>query len=230
MSHLRLGLLGRGISHSRSPALYRQLLPEPHTYELLDCAAASDVPSVDQLAQRFDGLNITAPWKELFFPYAVAAAQRWGAVNCLRFQAGTVTATNTDALALQELIPAMRATYQAQHFVVLGDGVMSRVFMRILGELGLSGEVRSRRKGDNIAQASFPASPGDARTIVVNACAREFEFQGDLGAGCVLWDLNYAHPAHTKRAAAEGWTYVDGSELLETQAKYAVKFWREKSN
>lgn len=231
MSLLRFGLIGRDIAHSLSPAIYQRLITRPHTYDLIDCASAEAVPSVTELARRYAGVNITAPWKEIFFPYAEPAAREWGAVNCLRFQSGTAVATNTDALALQELVPKVMANYSGSDVVILGDGVMSRVFMKILGQLGIPGSVRSRKKGDDIAQAVFANTDRSARTVVVNACARSFEFQGKLGSGCVFWDLNYRHEAHAKIAKLHGWTYVDGAELLETQAKYAVKFWMlEKSN
>lgn len=231
MSLLKFALIGRDISHSLSPEIYQRLISQPHTYDLIDCASADAVPSVTELAQTYTGINITAPWKEIFFPYADPASREWGAVNCLRFQDGTAIATNTDALALQELIPKVTEVFKGHEFVILGDGVMSKVFMKILESLGLPGVVRSRKKGDDISRANFSNDDKGSRTIIVNACSRSFEFQGQLGAGCVFWDLNYRHLAHAKNASTQGWTYIDGYELLETQAKYAVKFWMlEKSN
>lgn len=231
MSPLKFALIGRDISHSLSPEIYQRLIARPHTYDLIDCASADAVPRVTELARTYTGVNITAPWKEIFFPYADPSSRVWGAVNCIRFQDGTAIATNTDALALQELIPQVWAKYKGHDFVILGDGVMSKVFMKILDSLGLPGVVQSRKKGDDISRAIFPNDNKDSRTIVVNACSRSFEFHGQLGAGCVFWDLNYRHLVHSKYASREGWAYIDGYQLLETQAKYAVKFWMlEKSN
>ena len=60
--------------------------------------------------------------------------------------------------------------------------------------------------------------------IIINACSRNFVFQGNIPKECVFWDLNYIYEPHfyIKEIVKE---YIDGLELLKLQAKHALDFW-----
>jgi shikimate 5-dehydrogenase len=104
---------------------------------------------------------------------------------------------------------------------------MAKVVALILTEMGESFSTHSRKLGDELNQLDliekYKTHP---KKILVNTCAREFKFENKLDATWVFWDLNYAHKANKEAAQGQPWSYVDGSELLETQAQHAVKFWK----
>lgn len=222
----RLALLGAGINHSRSPSIYRRLLGDQIHYELLDVAREVDLPSAAELAARYEGVNITTPWKLHYAAAAIGGARALGAVNCLRFRDGRMEATNTDWTALRELVPAMVLTHRPVLWVLLGDGVMARVFSAILRERGMDFVQYARSRGDALEELDLPARHPIAGTkVVVNACGRGYNFNGNADATWVFWDFNYAHVAHEARLPGLCGSYIDGLGLLETQAKHAIKFW-----
>lgn len=223
---IKLALIGRNISHSRSPELYKKLISVPHVYELLDIKYETDLPVIDHLAKNYHGVNITSPWKSNYQKYCITSMQSWGAVNCLRFINDSCEATNTDVLALQEIIPRFQETYSSKIWIVLGDGVMAKIVCRILEERQIKHQVFSRRRGDNMHDP-IPREliEKNETKIVVNCCSRAYSFQGVLDRRTVFWDLNYAHDLHEKSLPKHCLAYIDGTELLEIQAKHAVKFW-----
>ena len=224
---IKLGLLGQGIAHSLSPQLYREYIGPHVHYELIDVDSIKKIPTISELRSAgYQGLNITTPWKEHFVAYAAPEAQQWGAVNCLKITAQSVSATNTDATALAELIPRLHRERSPSTWIVLGDGVMARIALGLLKKLGYPTANYSRRKGDNLTQLDLTAlHPGAETKIVINACGRGFEFAGNLDGTWVFWDFNYAHMTHEKSIPARCREYIDGRSLLETQAQHAVKFW-----
>jgi shikimate dehydrogenase len=224
---IKLALLGQGISHSLSPKLYREYLGSATQYDLLDVASPQQIPSIEQLRSAgYQGLNITAPWKEHFADLAIPEAKIWGAVNCLKISASSAWATNTDATALRELVPRVHDEWKPATWVVLGDGVMARIALMILRDLGFSSANYARKKGDDISRIRLTdLHAGDETKMVINACGRSFQFTGKLDGTWVFWDFNYAHEFHKKHVPPRCRQYIDGLSLLETQARHAVKFW-----
>lgn len=222
----RLALLGKGIGHSRSPEIYRRLLGPLITYDLLDITHAENIPSVDDLRSNYDGLSITTPWKTHFAKYAVSEVRDLQAVNCLRFTGENPEATNTDWLALQELVPTVLRDLRPAVWILLGNGVMAQITAKILNEKGIDFIHYARSLGHDLANLDLKVSHQNAGTkIVVNACSRGFIFSGKLDATWVFWDFNYADPAQESAVLASGSRYMDGLSLLEGQAKHAIKFW-----
>lgn len=226
MSYPKLALIGKNISHSKSPEIYRRLISPQIQYDLIDVQDKSNLPTIEFLSSNYVGINITAPWKVEYLKYAVMGAKKWLAVNCIRFRNGNPEATNTDATALEEIIPAMKKKYQSDAWIILGDGSMAKVVGSILTEMGENYYSHSRKLGDQLNQFDFVDKYQKYyRKILINTCSRDFIFTNKLDATWLFWDLNYAHSAHQTASLGQLWTYVDGIELLETQAQHAVKFW-----
>ncbi len=226
-SPARLALIGKGIGHSRSPDTYRSLLGQDTQYDLLDVADMESLPTADQLAARYDGVSITAPWKEAYAGAAVAEAAHLGAVNCLRFGPAGMEATNTDWSALKELLPPfLRERGIGSPVVILGNGAMARVARDVLERLGQKNATFARSQGDDPATLDLPTLyPGMGKKLVLNACSRSFTFAGKLDATWVFWDFNYGLPDQQAAVERTGATYVDGLGLLRKQAEHAVQFW-----
>ena len=113
---IRVGLLGRGITASASPAIHEAeaaRLGLALTYELFDFDAlglADDALAgmLEQLVQRgFSGVNITHPFKQAVIPILdelEPTAASLGAVNCVTFRDGCMYGSNTDWVGFQFML------------------------------------------------------------------------------------------------------------------------------
>ncbi len=229
---MRLGLLGYPIGHSRSPELYRQLLgPELESYDLFSCETANAVPSVSHFRGLLDGLSITSPYKKHFIgqlelPDPMVA--QLGSVNTLAFLPDRVLGTNTDLIAVVEILKNYQASYPRISLLLLGDGAMARVTETVALELALPLQKFSRRTYPDLTRLDLrPFTVPGYQTIIINSCAREFVFNGTFIGDEIFWDYNYAFPAHATTLPDQLRAYHDGQELLELQAKAAIAFWRK---
>jgi shikimate dehydrogenase len=113
-SACRVGLIGRGIQESKSPAMHRAEAAAQGfdlTYELLDLDQrglenAGLVQLLEEAEARgFAGLNITYPCKQAVIPLLdklSEEAQTIGAVNTVQFLEGRRIGYNTDAWGFEE--------------------------------------------------------------------------------------------------------------------------------
>ncbi|MFZ4578282.1 MAG: shikimate dehydrogenase family protein [Myxococcota bacterium] len=133
---LRLGLLGAGIGHSRSPHLHRaalQTLGRKGTYELLEAESEAQAQAVVERlrAGELDGLNVTTPWK----PWA-AAQCAFGLdavgrvlpgppdrpVNTLAMRDGQLCGGSTDGPGLLDALAAADVDLRGARVLLLGAG------------------------------------------------------------------------------------------------------------
>lgn len=102
-----VGLIGRGITRSRSPRMHlaaAEAIGLPYTYRVIDAADQAlpqDAAGLLNLAedQGLTGLNVTHPFKRDVLPLMDElsdAAERVGAINTVVFQGGKRFGHNTD--------------------------------------------------------------------------------------------------------------------------------------
>ena len=111
---VRLGLVGRGIQLSRTPAMHEAEAEAhglPCTYELLDTDAGTEDDLAAILsraeAEGFAGLNVTYPYKQAVMEHldqVSDAAGRIGAVNTVVFRDGGRFGHNTDFWGFSESV------------------------------------------------------------------------------------------------------------------------------
>lgn len=99
---MKFGLIGHPIAHSLSPALFRAGYDGRYPYDLIE------TPDFEQAYERFtkeyDGINVTAPFKELAFMKADILSEecsRIGAANLLVKTPEGVKAYNSDYLGVR---------------------------------------------------------------------------------------------------------------------------------
>ncbi len=229
---MRLGLLGYPIGHSRSPELYRRLLGAGlDSYELFSYDAPAAVPPLAFFRDRVDGLSITAPYKRHFLGQIEVPDRRvadLGSVNTLAFLPDRVLGTNTDLVAVVEILGNYRAAHPNLSLVLLGDGAMAKVTVAVAASLGIPLRQFSRKTYPELARLDVAAlaRPG-YQTIVINSCSRGFVFRGPVSGDEIFWDYNYALPPHAEALPGLVKAYDDGREMLERQARAAIEFWRE---
>lgn len=221
---MKLALIGKNISHSLSPEVYKKLLGDKLThYDLLDYQEVVEIPQAADLLSKWDGISITSPYKKHFLSQSslVGCPLSIAGINCLRMRNGLVEATNTDYLALKILLKEYENEFNKKKIIILGDGVMSKITEIILQKLGLVYEIYSRKLTSNFSDLVFQ------NCFIINACSREFEFNSKVLENVIFWDFNYNLIAHQTTLPFICEKYISGYSLLETQAKCAIEFWNE---
>lgn len=128
----KFGLLGKDISYSQSPKLYNTWFQE------LNIAAQFDLidrPSfvwddLTHIQKEYQGICITIPYKKMLFdllkpvPFASLDAMTLlsGALNCLRFENGSILGMNTDAMALLTLLQPFKQKLYPKSLLMFGAG------------------------------------------------------------------------------------------------------------
>ncbi len=221
---IKLALLGRDIAHSKSQEIYEGLLGRKIEYTKYDCDSEKEIPSLELIFQKHQGLSITAPYKTHFSSQVkiVGPVHNLGIINCIREEGGEFRATNTDYLAIEEIFKQKKLN-QFRKIVVLGSGNMAKITAYFCQQNNLDVEFLSRSLGSDMTnfRRNYPEEP----LLVINACSRSFVFNGKLLPGDLFWDYNYSHHSN-KENISRFCAYDDGVEMLRLQASKALDFWR----
>lgn len=225
----KLALVGKNISHSRSAEMYRKLISPDVKYDLLDYQSDLEIPTAVDLLEKYDGINITSPYKKHFLNQVelTPIAKEVSAINCLKKKDGKLFGENTDYFAIVEILKDVQNKYGELEVIVLGDGVMANVVKVALVNLDLKFKVLSRKSTKDFNQLNLIKyfQVNSILPVVINTCAREFIFNGIIPSTALFWDFNYNFDQHSSSIPGKVYKYVDGLEMLERQAFYAVAFW-----
>jgi shikimate dehydrogenase len=244
-------VLGRPVSHSKSPAIHAAWMQEdgaPGLYLALEIA--DDREFLDALAPLaeggFRGVNVTHPFKTVAAEAATElgpGARACGVANCLSFRGGEVTAENTDLLAVLRRLDELRraGSWDGRSIAVVGAGGAARATLAAARELGASATVfarraeAARRLAEEFAARSDPAARTEPGTLVVHATdvgrsaasSLDLPLAPLLGPRTHVLDWVYAPEAPVVREAAEraSATYEDGWRLLVYQAAASYETW-----
>ena len=99
---MKFGLIGHPIAHSLSPALFKAGYDGRYPYELIEGADFED--SYRRFLEGYDGINVTAPFKELAFDKADILSpecEAVGATNLLVKTPYGIKAYNSDYLGVR---------------------------------------------------------------------------------------------------------------------------------
>ena len=210
---LNLGLLGQGISHSKSPQMYQYLLGEVN-YKLFDL---ENPPKLTTFWKGLDGLSITAPFKKEYLSEVEITGKKCQSINTIKYQDGKFIGISTDYLALRDIFITDLIKYSKIYIYLLGDGVMAQISKLIFEELGIAFEQFDRKRFGDISKLDLKRDRKE-QIIVANSCSRDFYFQGKITENTIFFDYNYSisYPFYQFR---------DGTDLLVRQARYAISFW-----
>jgi shikimate dehydrogenase len=143
-----IGLVGRGIQRSKSPAMHQHeadALGLRCVYQLIDLNVLSlnleDLPRVLEAAELmgFAGLNVTHPCKQAVIPLLDELsedARAIGAVNTIRFKQGKRFGFNTDAYGFAESFRRGLSDVSLSNVVQIGAGGAGAATAYALLELG----------------------------------------------------------------------------------------------
>lgn len=224
-------VIGWPIEHSRSPAMLNA------AFAKLGLAATMEKRAVppEDLARFIRsepvlGMSVTIPHKEAVLALADDAseeARAIGAANCLQFRDGRVIAHNTDAGGFTDSLG-----FTPQRAIVLGAGGAARA---VAYSLRSNVAVVARRSATWIAShawAELPALLRDA-DLLVDCTSAELHEGGELDVpverlarGATVATLIYHRRTRLlERAAALGYSTLDGRGMLVHQGARALTIW-----
>jgi shikimate dehydrogenase len=241
-----LGLFGRGIGGSLSPALHGAALEatgRKGQYMLWDVAPddlAAAMRGAYLLGAR--GANVTKPYKQAAAQMSMRLdpwAKRIGAVNVLRRTQGGWEGHNTDAEGFWQPLAALSRPIRTA--LVLGTGGAALAVCAVLAREGVALRVAGRnREMLGRIRREFDAETIDWRQrgshagvdLIVNATtvgqeddATPLEVE-DLPQGAIVYDLIYGRPTRLLHLAQQrGCRTIGGGGMLLGQALLAWRLW-----
>lgn len=230
---IKLALLGKNISHSKSPEIYKTILKSNFSYDLIDCESSEVVPTLGELSAKYHGINITAPYKKLFLDKAILddCAKKVQAINCLLFKDNQTFATNTDYEAFKKVFVKQKY-HLGFNIILLGSGAMAQMAEVAFFDLSLSFKSYNRRRDGDLNQIDFLGNieDKDQPILFVNCCSRDFHFNPEKfsttnSSNVHFFDLNYSSEIQKNLCVARGFSYYDGLDMLNEQARLATVFW-----
>ncbi len=228
---MRLALIGKSISHSQSPRIYQKLLASLESYDLLDYPTEASLPDLGVLAKTYSGLNLTSPYKKHYAQKVDIhdeLTKKLGAINTISFLGDRPVGLNTDLKAIEELLVYYQKRFSSVQILVLGGGVMAQATHLVAKALRLEILILARQEYGDLSRIDLKQwHRNDHQMIVINACSRDFTFEGETTGEEIFWDYNYHHVPHQISLPFKVREYHDGLEMLYLQAKAAVAFWSD---
>ena len=183
----RVGLIGRGIQGSLSPAMHERAGAREgleYSYELIDLekleADARELSNLLRSAERrgFCGLNVTHPCKQAVIPYLDELskdARQIGAVNTVVFDNGRRVGHNTDCWGFAQAFKRSAADAALDRVVQLGAGGAGAAVAHAILDLGalqlMVGDQDQSRAERLAADLCMHFGPGRALAVTDIAAA-----------------------------------------------------------
>ncbi|ATL49808.1 shikimate dehydrogenase [Chitinophaga caeni] len=238
------GLIGYPLSHSFSKGFFTEKFSREHIqdciYENYAIPSIEDFPALLEAHPGIKGLNVTIPYKEQVIRYLKSlspAAQRIGAVNCIKvLPGGVLEGYNTDVIGFgNSLLPLLKPHHKKA--LIFGTGGAAKAVQYVLEQQDIPYKSVSRKAaGEHITYADISPSLLATHTLLINTtplgmypnldAAPEIPYQY-LDSNHLLYDLVY-NPAETKflkLGAARGAQIKNGHEMLILQAEASWEIW-----
>jgi shikimate dehydrogenase len=246
-------LIGENIAHSYSPVIHRALLGAygaEGTYELLDIPAKEFSKTFKTLAGRFDGCNVTKPYKESVLPYLdglSGAASACRSVNTVVFEGGKAVGYSTDGAGFLRALGQEGFDPAGKRVLILGGGGAAKAVAHALGPYAAEISFLDVRK-DDVGAARRCRPETNAQTqrgshgvrplpvIIVN-CTPVGQYPDiqasplspeQLDGAAFVFDTVY-NPRETRllsQARARGIKCAGGLGMLIFQAYEAERIWQ----
>ncbi len=243
---IKFGLIGKTLNYSFSKKYFENKFItqnfENHSYENIE------LPDEEALklfckneAPIFKGLNVTIPYKELILKYLDSIdvnAQKIGAVNTIQIENSKLIGYNTDYIGFIESIkPHLKKHHTGA--LILGTGGASKAVVFALEQLNIKTRLVSRRSShqnhveyDQIDKDILQNYPIIVNTTPLGTFPNIEEVVNFpfllLNEKNLVFDLIY-NPSETKLlqlSKLQGATTLNGLNMLQLQAEYAWKIWK----
>jgi len=148
--------VGRNISHSFSPAFFKQKFLKENfraDYRLFDIASVDELLEIIRLTPNLSGFNVTIPYKTeimAFLDEIAPEAEIVGAVNTIKVTNKGLKGFNTDVIGFRESLKPMIKGKPFLSALVLGNGGASKAIKFVLHELSIPFQQVSRAKTEDV--------------------------------------------------------------------------------
>jgi shikimate dehydrogenase len=230
---MKFALIGKSIQHSLSPQIYKDIISQDIVYDLIDVPTVASLPSLQALSLRYNGVNITSPYKRHYFSSVIVdvpEVKELGAINTISFSKKGWFGTNTDLLAVLRTLQRFQQEFPKLNLIILGSGVMGTLTSIVARKLNIGFTALNRGSGLTSTLSLRPFHVADSQNIIINACSRDFIFEGDVNETSIFWDFNYNLVPHQNTLPSKVKAYLDGQEMLLNQAQAAAKFWSQNNH
>jgi shikimate dehydrogenase len=251
---IKICVIGYPLGHTLSPVIHNHWFEKLHIdgrYEARPVDPADFEKTAANLANDYNGFNVTLPYKEQILPFCTTldeAAQKIGAVNTVVIDRdGNMQGRNTDAYGFAQNIKqnAPAFDWKRGSALVLGAGGAARAILHALQTNGVpeilianrtkeKADMLAARFGARVVAWNDVAAPMKDANVLVNATSLGMRGQPALGvnidslpAHACVCDIVYA-PLKTrllKDAKARGLTAVTGIGMLLHLAALAFEAW-----
>lgn len=194
MKYHRFGLIGHPIAHSLSPALFKAGYDGRYPYELIETAGFEE--AYRRFLEGYDGINVTAPFKELAYGKADILSEECKvikAANILVKAPEGIKAFNSDFLGvrlwLEEILGELSGDLNPTTLVV-GLGGAGKAAAAAAASLGLNVILMNRNieKAENLAEdLGYLGHPAEIRPM------KDFS-QGFRDADIIIYNIPTAIP------------------------------------
>ena len=208
----KFGLIGYPIAHSLSPALFKAAYHGRYSYDLIEKAEFEK--AYDIFIQEYDGINVTAPFKEPAFRKADIAEQDCmsvGATNLLIKTPEGIRAYNSDFLGVRKWLAESHEYFPGKETVrvlVAGFGGAGKAAASAALSLGMEVSIVNRtvRNDDMKPLDEFCREFRQADIIIYNIPSHIAGLDmlsdadcrgGDIPQNKVILEANYKNPSFT---------------------------------
>jgi len=227
---MRFAVAGNPVSHSLSPALFKAAYGDSRdTYGLLEADSAAEV------MRRFhdgcyDGINVTAPFKESILEYVDVRSDldlSLNAANTIYIRDGKLHSFNSDFAGVQECI--RKFTVEGSNAVILGCGGAGKAAALAAAGLGCKVTVVNRTPGKatdfarafSLAAGRIEQLPSiiKSSSLIINTLPSSIEVLDGLDySGKTILEANYKSPQLQFTEKHKGANYISGKYWLLYQA------------
>lgn len=141
------GLIGEKLGHSYSKVIHESLGRYP--YQLFSLSKQQFAEFLT--ARKFDGLNITIPYKKAVIPFCDEIsdlAREIGAVNTVYFRDGRLWGTNTDHQGFLYAAQSAGISFENKKVLILGNGGTSLMARKAATDNGARQILITTRRGE----------------------------------------------------------------------------------
>lgn len=141
----KFGLIGHPIAHSLSPALFKAGYDGRYRYDLIEDESFDSAYS--RFIEGYDGINVTAPFKEQAFAKADIVSEECsfiGAANILIKTQEGIKAHNSDYLGVRKWIREQMEGGSAKTALIVGAGGAGKAAAAAAASLGLKTTIINR--------------------------------------------------------------------------------------
>ncbi|MBS1616258.1 MAG: shikimate dehydrogenase [Bacteroidetes bacterium] len=234
------GIIGFPLSHTFSPAFFRQKFDQEAIdarYDAFPIHEIEALPALLRAHPELHGLNVTAPYKTAVIPYLHELspdAKKLQAVNCILIEKGKLYGFNTDWQAFMDSLEGFPAIRSA---LIIGNGGASQAIRYGLEQLQASCTTLCRKpavcdfsfeefQADHLKQVQLIVQATTLGTL--NEGKPELPYEA-LHSSQILYDLVYNPPLtpFLNEGLQRGLFVKNGLDMLHRQAILSWKIWQQ---